>query len=71
MNRDLAIRILKVIKVFCMSPDITDTIWMPGRCEPTACEELASIAAELGATDTEIDRVFMYDDVPQVPTKAN
>jgi hypothetical protein len=65
MNRKLAMRVLTVIRVLCTDEAVTDTIWMPDSgVGVTACEELAEIASKLGATDAEIETVFMYLELP-------
>lgn len=47
--------ILDVIQVLATSDAVTDTIWMPGQCSPTAVEELAEVAARCGATVDQIE----------------
>jgi hypothetical protein len=49
-------RILAVIRILATSRAVTDVLW--ARDGVTLCEELADIAAELGATDQEIEDSF-------------
>lgn len=63
-------RILAVIEAMKVNPAITDVLWMPDRGSVTVAEELADIAAELGATDAEIEFAFQLKESPQCPTRT-
>ena len=54
---DLHNRILACIRELATNRAITDTIWLGDR-GITVCEELASVAVELGASAEEVDAVL-------------
>lgn len=53
--------ILEAISILCTDKAITDTLWMPGG-HITVVESLSRIAAELGATDEQIEAVTAMRD---------
>jgi aminoglycoside phosphotransferase family enzyme len=53
----LAKRLLACIQELATNRAITDTIWLGDR-GITVCEELASVAVELGADEEEVTRIL-------------
>lgn len=57
-DASLAKRLLVAIGELSTNDAITDTVWLPGNPGKTVCEELASVASALGASDADIESTF-------------
>ncbi len=60
MQSELAKRLLVAIGALATDKAITDTVWLPGNPGTTVCEELASVASSLGASDEMIEATFQH-----------